>query len=151
MALAGHELEVYEKSSTFGTAAPTAPADYVGPPNLCIDGINDVSFGPTREQLDMTDFCSTTGSRERFMGLKDGTISLSGDYESADLGWQEIETAFNGASNATCWIAFVWDGAAGHHVECVVASFEISASVDGKVEISIEANFTNAPAAISGF
>ena len=150
MALAGHELEVYAKSSTFGTAAPVV-GDYVGPPNLCIDGINDLSFGPTREQLDMTDFCSTTGSRERFMGLKDGTISLSGDYESADLGWQEIETAFNGASNATCWIAIAWDGAAGHHVECVIASFEISASVDGKVEISIEANFTNAPAAIAGF
>lgn len=145
MALAGHEVEVYAFQAAYADAAPTA----INPDYLEIDGINDLSFGPSREQLDMTDFKDTSGARQRFQGLKDGTISLSGDYEPSDTGQAEIFAAFNGASNLVCWIMILWEGTTGHHVKCVVESYEISAGVDGKVEFSVELSFTGVPAAIT--
>jgi len=141
MALAGHELTVHAFESTQGGAAPTS-GNYDE-----IDGINNVSFGPTRDQLESTDFMDTTGARTRFGGLRDGTVSLSGDYEAADTGQGHITSAFEGASDAVCWIQILWDGTSGHHVKCVVDSYTIEASFDGKVEFSAELSFTGLPAA----
>lgn len=132
MALAGHELAIYANATTI-TAADE------------MDGVNNVSFGPTRDLLEDTDFKDTSATRTRFAGLKDGTISLSGDYEPADTPQSALETAFNNGTDITIGIA--WDGATGsngHQVVCQVESFEISASFDGKVEFSASLQFNGA-------
>jgi predicted secreted protein len=112
-----------------------------------VDGLNDFSFGPSRDLLETTDFKDTSGAHTRMAGLKDGTISMSGDYESADtLGQNIVRTAFD--NGTACWVKVLWDGATGHKCLCIVESSEIKVSVDGKVEWSATLQFNGAPASV---
>lgn len=111
-----------------------------------IDGLNDFSFGPNRDSLETTDFADTSGAKTRLLGLKDGTIQLSGDYESADTGQSRLTTLW--ASGATCYIKVLWNGSTGHKVPCVVESFEIRGSVGGKVEFSATLQFVGVFSAV---
>lgn len=132
MALAGHELVLR------GAATAT--------PVNAIDGINSLSFGPSRDMLEDTDFADTTGARTRFAGLKDGTIQISGDYEPSDTAQALIETQFN--NGGPYFVRILWNGTAGHEVECIVENFEISADVGGKVEFTATLQFNGVPSAV---
>jgi predicted secreted protein len=140
MALAGHPVLVYAKA----TNAAAVSGDEV-------DGINSVSYGPSLDLLDVTDFKDTTGTKLKLAGLKDGSISLSGDLEMTDAPQTLLRTAAGDGSSVWMTIHFNPSGAAsakGFQVECKVESFEISASVDGKVEFSASLQFNGAPVAV---
>ena len=100
-----------------------------------VDGINDFSFDPGVDILDTTDFKDTSGAKTKIVGLQDTSVEISGDYEDADTNGQNIiRTGFlNGTS---VYIGFKYDGTDGYKVQCLVESFSITGSVDGKVEWS---------------
>jgi predicted secreted protein len=136
MPLAGHPVLVYAKASS----AAAVSGDE-------IDGINSVSYSPTLDLLDVTDFKDTTGMKLKIGGLKDGSISIGGDLEMTDAPQTLLRTAAGDGSSVWITIHFNPSGAAlakGFNVECKVESFEISASVDGKVEMSASLQFTGA-------
>lgn len=140
MALAGHPVLVYAKA----TNAAAVSGDEV-------DGINSVSYSPSLDLLDVTDFKDTTGTKLKLAGLKDGSISLSGDLEMTDAPQTLLRTAAGDGSSVWMTIHFNPSGAAsakGFQVECKVESFEISAAVDGKVEFTASLQFTGAPVAV---
>lgn len=140
MALAAHPVVVYAKS----TSSTAVGADEV-------DGINSVTYSPSLDLLDVTDFKDTTGTKLKLGGLKDGSVSLSGDLEMADAPQTLIRTAASDGSSVWMTMHFNPSGSAGSkgfNVECKVESFEISASVDGKVEFSASLQFTGAVTAV---
>ena len=132
MALAGHPL-AFSTSSDDVTYAE-------------VDGITDLSFGPSRDMLESTDFKDTSGAKTRLAGLKDGTIQVSGDYESADTGQATILSRW--ADGAACWAKILWNGSTGHKVACIVESFQIAASVGGKVTFTATLQFNGAFSAV---
>lgn len=131
-ALAGHAIEVYG-----GTSA--SPTDEM-------DGITSISFGPSRDMLETTDFKDTTGARTRLAGLKDGSIQLSGQYESADTAQAALRTAWG--SGADFYLQVLWDGTNGNEVKCIVESYEVSGDVGGLVEFTATLQFNAAPSAV---
>lgn len=147
MAQAGHEIKVYAYSATDATAAPGATeiSSYTE-----IGGIDSISFNEERMALDKTDFKSTSGAMERFLGLKDGTINLSGFYDSSDGGQTEIRTSFDGASNLIVWICIAWTGTIADgttQVKCVVTNFNREIGVQDRVNFSSDLSFSGAPEA----
>jgi predicted secreted protein len=133
MALAGHVTGIFVKA-----------ADAMWGAGDEIDGLREVSFSPSREMLDTTDFKDTTAARTRIAGLMDGSISFSGDYESADAPQVLLQTHFASGASLYCWIK--WNGTVGHKTQCLVESFEITSSVEGKAEFSCTLQFTGLPA-----
>ncbi len=132
MAIAAHPLQ-FLVSATDGS--------YVE-----MDGINDISFGPSADLLETTDFKDTTGTKSRIAGLKDGTIQFSGDYESADAPQASVLTQMTAGS--ALWCKILWNGSTGHKVQGIVESVEIKGSFDGKVEFSATVQFNGAFAAV---
>lgn len=137
MALAGHPVVVYAKATS---ASPSAGDE--------VDGINNVTYSPSLDLLDVTDFKDSTGAKLKLGGLKDGSISLSGDLEMTDAPQALLRTAAGDGSSV--WMSCYFNpsgstGQKGFKVECKVESFEITAAVDGKVEFSASLQFTGAP------
>lgn len=132
MTLAAHPL-VFAVSATDGSYTE-------------VDGINDLSFGPSREMLETTDFKDTSGAKTRMAGLKDGTIQISGDGEFSDTPQNLIRTQEDNGGDL--WARIYWDGSAGHKVKCIVESYQIKGQVGGKVEFTATLQFNGAPAAV---
>ena len=132
MALAAHPVII-------NAGAAASPTDEM-------DGIISATFSPTRDLLDETDFADTSGAHKRFGGLRDGTISLSGDYEASDTAQTALRAAFDGGTEFH--VQILWDGTNGHEVETRVESYEISASVEGKVEFSATLQFNAIPGTV---
>lgn len=137
MALAGHPVKIFAKSAV---TSPSGSDE--------VDGLNSVEYGPTVDLLDVTDFKDTTGFKLKLAGLKDGTVSLSGDFEGADAPQALLRSSWS--SGSSVWCTFHFDpsaaaGSRGFQVECKVENYNISASVDGKVEFSCSLQFTAAP------
>ena len=109
-----------------------------------IDELNEASMNVAGENIDITKFGDDFVNR--IQGIKDCTYSISGFYDPADTNGQlAMWTAF--LADTDIWIAFLSDGSAGFEQEVKVSSFEISTSVDGAVEVSIELEGTGAIAA----
>lgn len=143
-ALAGHAVKIYAVQQADGDSAPSAVSDYTQ-----IGVMDNFDFSEQRTNLDKTSF-GDSGARERFLGLKDGSISLSGYYDSSDGGLTEIRSGFTGAADAVVWIMVAWTGDPADgtdHVKCTVEEYTRSAEVDGRVEVSASLNFNGAPAA----
>ena len=100
-----------------------------------IDGISSVSLSDGREMLDITDLADSN-IRRRISGLRDLSFSLSGDVELADTGYLNLKACYSAGTVA--YVRFLADGTNGIMVPCLVESRSIDASVDGKVEISVE-------------
>jgi predicted secreted protein len=137
MALAGHPVKVYAKAA----AGTPAGSDEV-------DGINNVTYSPEVNLLDVTDFKDTTGAKRKLAGLRDGSAQLQGDYEQADAPQALLRSSIDGT---TVYMSFHFNpsgsvGTKGFIVPCKVASFEISAEVDGKVTFSASLQFDDVPA-----
>lgn len=111
-----------------------------------IDGLNDFSFGPTRDVLETTDFADTTTAHTRMLGLKDGAISISGDYESTDAAQALLATQWG--NGGAYWLKVLWNGSTGHKVQCIVENFTIKGSVAGKVEFSASLKMNGAFTAV---
>lgn len=117
-----------------------------------VDGIKSVKFGPSRTMLETTDFKDTSGAKTRLAGLKDGTIELSGDLEEGDTNGQNVvRGCFD--SGAACWVQIEFApsagaGSKGYKVQGIVASYDISADVDGLVSWTASIPFNGAPVAV---
>jgi predicted secreted protein len=138
MPLAGHPVKLYVKASS---ASPIAGDE--------VDGLNNVSYSPSVDLLDITDFKDTSGAKLKLAGLLDGSISLSGDFEMSDAPQALIRSSM--VSGASLWTSCHFNpsgstGSKGFIVETKVASFEIATAVDGKVTFSASLQFTGAPA-----
>lgn len=82
---------------------------------------------------------STFGSDwiKRIQGLKDATYSLSGFYNGGDTNGQKaLRDAWLG--DDPIFVQFLPDGTTGFKQAVKVSSYEVSASVDGVQEVSIE-------------
>mgnify|MGYP001216037560 CR=1 FL=1 len=138
MATAAHPSKVYIKA----TSASAVSGDEV-------DGINDFKFSSSLDLLDVTDLKDTSGAKLKLSALKDGTASLSGDWEGADAPQIALRTAsFDGTS---VWLTLHLDptGSAnqkGFKVECKVSGFDVGGAVADKVTTSFNLAFTGAVA-----
>lgn len=118
-----------------------------------VDNINNVSFGPSRNMLDITSFKDTTGAKLFMAGLSSGKISLKGDYNGADAPQAQIRTQF--LSGGALYVQMHFDtgaaaGSKGYKVKTIVESFDVSVGVDGKVEFSCSLNFNGFPVVDNG-
>jgi len=121
MALAAHNLVVRIRTSAgLGTSADN------------MTGVHDVSLNDVRDELETTDFNDT--SKNFILGLKGAEVTFSGAYESADTAYGRIETAFGDGTSV--YAVVLWNGTAGHNVECKVVSLDISGARDGLVEVA---------------
>lgn len=105
-----------------------------------INGINNVDVGQSSELLDTTSF-DVGQYRTRILGLRDATLTLSGDYIENDPGQNILEANFNSATNL--FIAFFPVRTAtpttdiGFTGAFVVQDYNLTAAVDGKLEFSM--------------
>ena len=121
MALAAHNLKVrIRTSSGLGTDSDN------------MTGVHDVSLNRVRDELETTDFNDT--SKNFILGLKGAEVTFSGTYESSDTAYGRIETAFGDGTSVHAVV--LWNGTAGHNVECKVVSLDISGARDGLVEVA---------------
>ena len=144
-ALAGHEVKIYAVQQADTDSDPAALATYVE-----IGGIDSVQFGESRDQLDKTDFKNTEGARKRFLGLKDGSVSLSGYYDSADLGQAELRAGFTGGANDVVWFMVAFTGTPGdgtEHVKCTLEEYSRDFGVEDRVELSVSLQMSGAVSA----
>jgi len=140
MALAGHPVAVFAKA----TNATAVSSDEV-------DGINSVTYSPKVNMLDASTFKDTTGFALKLACLKDGSVSLAGDYTPSDAPQMLIMTSWT--NGVPVWITMHFNptgaaGTKGFQVQCKVESFEIKGDVASKVEFSASLNFDGAPVAV---
>lgn len=128
MAIAGNNLVV----KVGGAAA--------GPFNT-VRELKEASISQSGNNQDV----STLGSSwiQRIQGLRDASYSVSGYYDSGDTSGQvAVRSAW--ISNSPLFVQFLPDGATGFQQEVKVSSYEVSASVEGAQEVSIELEGTGA-------
>ena len=89
---------------------------------------------PDSEELDATTLDSTGGYREFLQGFKDsGEVTLSGYYDKADAGQQELITGYGNGEVKAVAVAFP-NSAGGANFQAYVKSFTLgAANVDGTV------------------
>jgi predicted secreted protein len=105
-----------------------------------VAGINDASASIEGDNQDITAFSENYISR--LQGLKDTSYSLSGYFDVADTtGQLVIRNAL--VTNTTLYFRFLYNGTNGYKQQVKVSSFEVSASVDGISELSIELEGTD--------
>jgi predicted secreted protein len=141
LALAAHLSKFFVRNDT------TAPTPVTDEPA----GINNVSFSPSVDLLDVTDFKDTTGAKLKLAALKDGSASLSGDLDLADAPQGLIRTAYDNGSIVHVTFQFNPSGGAsakGFRVPCYVESYEIGAAVADRATFSCSLQFTGLMVAI---
>ena len=75
---------------------------------------------------------------KRIQGLKDGDWSFGGFYAPDDtVGQMMVQSAF--INDTPIYLRVLFDGDNGFSQEVKVASFEVTAGVDGAVELSLDA------------
>lgn len=109
-----------------------------------MDGIKDFTLSDADDLLDTTDFVGANASRtrSRIVGLRDATLSLSGDLEFSDTGFAKCRAAKRtGSASAAFQIWFnTGTSSAGFAIVAVVESIEYTGNVEGKAEVSISAS-----------
>lgn len=111
-----------------------------GPFNDVLD-LNDASMSIEGDNQDVSAFGSDF--IKRLQGLKDASYSLSGFYKPDDTTGQAIIRS-SLINDTPLFVQFLPDGTTGFKQEVKVSSFEVSAGVDGTVEVSIELEGTDA-------
>lgn len=105
-----------------------------GPFNV-VDDLKEASMSQSGNNQDV----STFGSQwiRRIQGLKDASYSLSGFYNAGDADGQvALRSAW--LTDSPLFVQFLPDGGNGFAQQVRVSTFEVSASVDGVQEVSIE-------------
>lgn len=121
MPLAGYNVVV--------SVATGASATYTA-----FDGISDLSVSDSSDLLEITDFTDSR-LRRRIAGMRDISISLSGDVETASVAYTNARAVYE-AGNPLI-VRILPDGTNGLAFSMLISSFERSATVDGKVELSL--------------
>jgi len=107
--------------------------------------MNDMSMSFEGDNIETTVFGNDFISR--IQGLKDGSYSLSGFYDATDTNGQVvIRSAW--LNDTALYVKIMPNGTAGFKQQVRVASFEVSAGVDGAVEVSVDLEGTGTITAI---
>lgn len=107
--------------------------------------LNDMTMTFDGDNIDVTEFGDDF--MNRIQGLKDGSYSLGGFYAPTDTNGQvAIRTAW--LSDSPLYVKILPNGTAGFKQEVKVATFEVSAGVDGAVEVSIDLEGTGTVTAV---
>ena len=138
MAVAAHPTKFYVKVDNTTAVAGDEVA-----------GINTLDFGPSIDLLDITDFMDTSGAKKKLAALTDGSVSCGGDLDMTSAPANLIRSSM--LTGASIWVTVHFNptGSAsqrGFKVECKVASYKVSAKVDGKAEFSADLQFNGTPA-----
>jgi len=133
-AFAGRNVIVEASTTAGGAGSYTVIAE-----------IRDVSMSHQGNNLDASAF--GTQWMKRIQGIKDNTFSLSGHYDPTDTNGQ---TAIRSAwlNDTVLWFAVKWNGVNGFKQQVRVANFDVQASTDGIVSVSISLEGTDALAVI---
>lgn len=104
-----------------------------------VKGLINIDFGQNAELLDTTHF-DNGQYRQRIIGLRDATLSLSGDFIEDDAGQGILETNF--FDDILAYIAYfpVHTGVSGDDgwtMAVQVQDYTLSASVEGKLEMTM--------------
>ncbi len=107
---------------------------------VTITGMNDASFSLNGDLLDTTSF-DGGAFKTRIHGLREFSVSLSGDWEATDAAYGLIKANFMDSASDPLHVRVLFDPSApataqGYECQVLCESFEISGSVDGKVEVS---------------
>ena len=122
MALAGKDLVV--QVATGSTATYATVAD-----------LNSATMTHAGNTIDVSEM--GVDYVQKILGLKDVSYSLGGFYAPTDTNGQvRIRNAW--LNDTALWIKFLPDGSTGFKQAVKVASFEISGSADGAVELSVD-------------
>lgn len=140
MPLAGHACQIAVTTTSTTATFPTDEAT----------GIKQIDWSPSLDLLDVSDF-SSGQFKKKLGGLKDGSVSISGDYEPTNTAIGRAQTAAGDGSSV--WAQYHFDptasaGSRGFKVECKVKGFKIAAQVDAAVQFSADFEFTGLPVAI---
>lgn len=122
MSGAAHLRKLYVKATN---VAPVAGDE--------IQGAKDFSFSSSRDVLDTTDFADGD-TRTKTVGLKDGSGSISGDWEPADAIQTILRSAF--ANGTTVYVTSLPDGTNGWTYPVLVESIEEGGGVADLVSAS---------------
>lgn len=134
MAIAGKTATI-EASATAGGASGYST----------VTEIRSVSFKEKGNNIDASALGNTFMAR--IQALKDITWSLSGFWAPGDTtGQVRIRAAW--LNDTELWLQYKPNGSAGFKQQVRVSAFDIDASVDGAVPVSIECEGTGAPAAV---
>lgn len=118
----------------------TAIADGTG---AKISGVDSSTYNRLAEILEITQFGDDY--KKRMAGLKDTSVSLSGNYDPSDTNGQlELEPG----DNVYIGIYPEGTGTASKQIPMLVENFEQSASADGKQEFSSSLIGNGAPEAL---
>jgi len=112
-----------------------------------VQELNEASMSFEGENIDVTSFCSSFINR--IQGLKDNTFDLSGFYAPDDTTGQVlIRDAWE--NDDDLWIRYIVDKNTGEGFkqQVRVSSFEVSATVEDAVEVSIDLEGTGPLTAI---
>lgn len=121
MPLAGYNVVV--------SVATGASATYTA-----FDGISDLSISDSSDLLEITDFTDSR-LRRRIAGMRDISISLSGDVETTAVAYTNARAVYEAGNPLV--VRILPDGTNGLAFSMLISSFERSATVDGKVELSL--------------
>lgn len=109
-----------------------------------MDGIREFTLSDSDTLLDITDFVGANSARvmQRIAGLRDATLSISGDFEAADTGLAKVRAAKRAGAASLAFQVWFATGtsSAGFALVTAIESLEITGSVDGKLEVSISAS-----------
>ena len=127
MATAAHNTEIYLHTSA-------------GAGGSLITGMNDTSFSLNGDLLDTTSF-DGGAFKTRIHGLREFSVSISGDWAATDAAYALIKSNFMDSATNLLFVRVLFDPAAavnsqGYECQVLCESLEISGSVDGKVEVS---------------
>lgn len=125
MALAGYGLSV-----SVATAATSTTYS-------ALDGAISVSLSDSYDLLDATDFADGR-FRRRILGLRDLSVGIDGDVERADTGYLKMRACYE--AGTVCYFMILDNGTNGIVVPTLIESMDRSASVDGKLELSVSAS-----------
>jgi len=115
-----------------GAAVSVATTDINGGANL-LGQLKEFTIKDSATILEITDFADTSGYKKRMAGLKDYSISLSGDFSQADA----PQVLLRAVAGTVLYVTVLPDGTNGFSYAAIVESFETKGSIDGLVEISI--------------
>jgi predicted secreted protein len=105
-----------------------------------IGGVDNTTLRQLCNLLDISAFGDSYHSR--IAGLKDSSVSLSGNYDPADAGQLKIN------AGDTVWVQVLPNGTAGKKIEMLVEEFSQQASADGKQTFNATLQGNGAPTTV---
>lgn len=100
-----------------------------------VDGIKQFSVGDSVDMLSIEDF-SDSNLRRRLAGLRDVTISISGELETTNSGWAMAKASYD--AGAIVYVMVQSSATNGYTYAMLADSFEVSAGVDKTVEVKVD-------------